>query len=141
MICLLGACNEAPTAGSAAADPGSERGTPVVVARIVRNTMDPIAVLAGNGHHLAVTGPIACTAGQRAELRVTVTQRTTGAVAEGRTSVTCTGSDQIWQVQLQKAGKEALEEGAATAVAVARTYDGGQVTDAHQWLVSMTLTP
>lgn len=87
VISLLSACNDAPTAESSPADQDSERGTPVVVAKVARNTIDPIAALAGNGHHLSVTGPIGCTAGQWAELRVTVTQRTTGAVAEGRTRV------------------------------------------------------
>jgi hypothetical protein len=48
------------------------------------NTIDPVAVGADHGQHILVTGPIACTAGERAQLRVTVTQRATGAIAEGR---------------------------------------------------------
>jgi hypothetical protein len=47
------------------------------------NTIDPVAIVADNGRHLIVTGPIECTHGERVELRVTVTQRETGAVAEG----------------------------------------------------------
>jgi hypothetical protein len=60
-------------------------------ARILVNTIDPVAIVAGAGRHLIVTGPIECTQGERAELRVTVNQRETGAVAEGYGFVTCTG--------------------------------------------------
>ena len=47
------------------------------------NTIDPVAVVAGAGRHLIVTGPIRCDQTERTYLRVTVTQRETGAVAEG----------------------------------------------------------
>jgi hypothetical protein len=69
-------------------------------ARIVGNTIDPDAIVTDNGRHLIVTGPISCTAGERAFLRVTVTQRSTGAVAEGRTRLTCTGegNPKQWEV-------------------------------------------
>jgi hypothetical protein len=36
-------------------------------------------------------------------------------------------------------GKATFEEGSATAVAVASTTSRGKVTDAHQWLVNITL--
>lgn len=139
-ILLITACSDAPTGTSAVPEPDVEIRTPVILGKIVRNTINPIAILTQHGHHLIVTGPISCTAGEWAELRVTVTQRVTGAVAEGRGRNTCTGGDQTWEVQLQKVGKEAFEEGAAIAVAFARTFDGGKFTDAHQWLVNMTLT-
>jgi hypothetical protein len=35
--------------------------------------------------------------------------------------------------------KERFEEGPATVVAAARTSDDGEITDAHQWLVDVTL--
>src|SRR2546429_428902 len=60
-------------------------------AKVVLNTIDPVATLAEKGRHITVTGPIAVTAGERTLLRVTVSQRTTGAVAEGRTIFTGTG--------------------------------------------------
>jgi len=52
--------------------------------------------------------------GERAAyLRVTVTQRTTGAVAEGRTLITCTGGVQQWEVHAATQGKNTFEEGPA----------------------------
>jgi hypothetical protein len=70
---------------------------------------------------------------------VTVTQRATGAVAEGHTRLTCTGNTQQWEVHASTRGQEIFEEGPATAVALARTSDREDITDAHQWLVDITL--
>jgi hypothetical protein len=112
---------------------------PAAFARIIVNTIDPVAIVTDTGQHIIVTGPIACTAGERAFLRVTVSQRATGAVAEGRTLITCTGNAQHWEVHASTQGNETFEEGPATAVAIARTTDRGETTDAHQWLVNITL--
>lgn len=114
---------------------------PVALARIMRNTIDPVAIVADGGRHLIVTGPIECTENQRAYVRVTVTQRLTGAVAEGRTVITCAGegNPQQWEVHAATQGKESFHEGPATAVGLARTTDRGDTTDAHQWLVPITL--
>jgi hypothetical protein len=92
-----------------------------------------------DGLHLIVTGPIACDASERVTVRVTVTQRDTGAVAEGRTLLRCTGQTQQWQVHASVQGENAFAPGAATAVAVGRTSAHGAVTDAHQWLVDIAL--
>ena len=86
-----------------------------------------------------VTGPLACTAGERVFVRVTVTQRATGAVAEGRTRLWCTGARQHWTVHAGSQGEETFQEAPAVAVAVARTTADGAITDAHQWLVELTL--
>ena len=137
-FCLLGSCGDSPPAAPARTRSALEPGAPL--AKIAKNTIDPVGVLAKNGVHLQVTGPIACTAGESVELRVTVTQRTTGAVGDGGARITCTGNDQIWRVQLQKTGRETFEPGAAVAVAFARTSFRGQVTDAHQWLVDMKIS-
>ena len=56
---------------------------PIAFAKIVNNTIDPLGNVTGNGRQIAVTGPIGCTPLETAYLRVTVTQRSTGAVAEG----------------------------------------------------------
>jgi hypothetical protein len=72
---------------------------PLASAGIALNTIDPVATVTDDGRHLIVTGPIACTEGEQASLRVTVTQRATGAVAGGRTRITCTGDTQPWEVQ------------------------------------------
>jgi len=112
---------------------------PRVLARIMSNTIDLVASVTDSGRQLLVTGPIECTVGERANLRVTVTQRETGAVAEGRTVVNCTGSLQQWEIRAATQGSEVFQEEPATAVAIARTFDRGDVTDAHQWLVAITL--
>jgi hypothetical protein len=112
---------------------------PIAFAGLSSNTIEPVAIVTDNGRHIIVTGPIACTEGERAYLRVTVTQRATGAEAEGRTRITCTGDTQQWEVHASTQGKETLQEGPATAVALARTSDRGDITDAHQWLVDISL--
>ena len=65
------------------------------VAKITLNTIDTVGLVTDRGRHVTVTGPIAVTAGERTELRVTVTQRSTGAVAEG--VIFFTGSGQTNQ--------------------------------------------
>jgi hypothetical protein len=89
---------------------------PTAFAKIATNTIDPLAIVTDNGLHIIVTGPIACTEGERAYLRVTVSQRATAAVAEGRTLITCTGNTQQWEVHASTQGNETFEEGPATAV-------------------------
>lgn len=101
------------------------------------NTIDPVAHITDSGRQIAVTGPIVCTAGEQVTLRVTVTQRTTGAVAQGRTHFLCTGQLQHWDVWVTNDDPALFEEGAATAVALAHTRAQGEPTDAHQWLVEV----
>ena len=113
--------------------------SPMAFARIMTNTIDPVATVTDNGHHLIVTGPIECSEGQKVYLRATVTQRTTGALAEGRTMIACTGVSQQWEVHAAPQANEVFTEGAATVVASARTTDRGATDDAHQWLVDVTL--
>jgi hypothetical protein len=108
-------------------------------ARILTNTIDSDAIVTHHGRHLVVTGPLQCTAGEQAFLRVTVTQRPTGAVAEGGTLISCTGDLQHWEVRAATQGKARFQEGAAIATAIATTHDQGNTTDAHQWLVAITL--
>ena len=45
-------------------------------AKVMGNTIDPVGIVAHNGRHVTVTGPLAFTTGERAQMRVTVTQRT-----------------------------------------------------------------
>lgn len=121
-LTLVGVCSTSPT-----------------FAGVALNTIDPVALATGNGRRILVTGPIACTRGERAALRVTVTQRATGAVAQGHTRLTCTGDVQQWEVRVASHGTALFWEGPATAVALARTRAHGEPTDAHQWLVDLTL--
>ena len=112
---------------------------PRALAKVVFNTIDTLATLTDRGRLVIATGPITCTRGERVFLRVTVTQRTTGAVAEGRSRVVCTGNNQQWEVHAATQGKADFDEGPALAVAIGRSADHGKITDAHQWLVEITL--
>ena len=112
---------------------------PWAFARIINNTIDPVVTVTDHGRLLIITGPISCTRGERAFLRVTVTQRAAGAIAEGRGRVVCTGNNRQWEVHAATQGKEVFGEGPALAVAIARSADHGEITEAHQWLVDVTL--
>src|SRR5438552_4153663 len=104
--------------------------TPLALAKLTFNTIDPVAIVSGNGLHVMLTGPIACTEGERVSLRVTVTQRETGALAEGAALFTCTGVIQQWKVLASIQGNETFQPGPATAVAIGRSSSGAKTTDA-----------
>ena len=108
-------------------------------AGVQTNTIDPAAEISEKGRHVRLTGPIACTVGERADIQVTLTQRATGAIAEGRTHFTCTGYLQQWEVRAEVRGREKFEPGAAAAVALGITSLHGRSGDSHQWLVQVTL--
>lgn len=112
---------------------------PTSHARLSANTIDPQATITENGRHLIVTGPIQGTEGERSYVRVTVTQRSTGAVAEGSAAFDLTGALERWEVQATTQGRAVFQPGPATIVALARTTSRGDTTDAHQWLVNVTL--
>jgi hypothetical protein len=113
---------------------------PGLFAKIITNTIDPVLALSADGRHVTVTGPITCSETQPLDLSVTVTQRTTGAIAQGHTRTFCNAEQRQWQVEAWARGNETFEEGAATVTAVALTSTGHTVDDAHQWLVDVTLT-
>ncbi len=112
---------------------------PSVFARITFNTIDPVATVSQGGSRIRVTGPIEVTAGELCQQRVTVTQRSTSAVAEGYTQFRGTGARQQWEVVVAVHGGEKFVPGPATAVGLARTTARGKATDAHQWLVEVNL--
>jgi hypothetical protein len=113
---------------------------PPIFAGVALNTIDPVAYRTESGRRVVVTGPIVCTAGEGVKLRVTVTQRSTGAVGQGHTRFTCTGALQQREVWVAHDKKAAFADGVATAVAFARTTAQGTPMDAHQWLVEVTVT-
>src|SRR5438270_532925 len=111
---------------------------PLAYAKVALNTIDPVATVSDNGRQIVLTGPIQTDVVERIYLRVTVTQRTTGAVAEGIAILRGTGELQQWEVRAKTRGKASFEAGPATAVAIGITGDRGHTTDAHQWLVNIT---
>src|SRR6266567_2050943 len=112
---------------------------PPAFARIILNTINPVAIVTDNGRHISVTGPLACSGSEPAYLRVTVTQRSTGAVAEGSALITCTTDIQQWAVYASTQGNATFQEGPAVAVALGHTTDRGNTDDANQWLVNIAL--
>jgi len=50
-----------------------------------------------------------------------------------------TGVEQQWTVRVTTITRQRFEAGAATAVGLARSSTGATATDAHQWLVNVTL--
>ena len=110
------------------------------LAAISQNTIDPVATLSRRDRHVLVTGPIACTAGEKLSIRLTVTQSATGARAEGRTRLWCTGALQRWTVRATARGAARFDEGLAQVCAEAITRDRGVVTDTSQWCASQGVT-
>ncbi len=113
--------------------------TRTVLAKIAFNTIDTVGIVTDKGRHVTVTGPIAVTEGERTELRVTVTQRSTGALAEGVLFFAGTGQTNQWEITAKAEGRATFQAGPATVVGLARSSVKGKATDAHQWLVNVTL--
>src|ERR1041385_3980644 len=96
---------------------------PLAFARILTNTIDAVAIVTDNNRRIRVPGPLACSVSEPAYIRVTVTQRSTGALAEGIALITCTTDVQRWTVHASTQGNATFQEGPAVAVALARTTD------------------
>ena len=101
--------------------------------RIISPNIDSPVWLSGAGRQLLVRGPITCLAGHEVRIRMTVTQRSTGAVAEGRWQRLCTGGSRHWTAKAVAEGSSAFAAGPAQACAVALARRGGKPTDALQW--------
>jgi hypothetical protein len=112
---------------------------PRVFGKVIANTIDTTAFVSRDGSQILVRGPITGTAGERCDLRATVTQRSTGAIAEGGVHLRLNGSNQTWVLEAEIVGDAAFVPGPATVVAAAVTSKRGDATDAHQWLVNVTL--
>lgn len=110
-----------------------------VLAKIALNTIDPIVILSSNNRQVLVTGPIACTQGEKLSLDVMLTQRTTGAISAGNLQMSCTGTNQTWAINTNTRGAATFEVGSAVAWALATTRDNGIITDANQWSRNVTV--
>ena len=113
---------------------------PLAFAKVTFNTIDPTATVGPAGRHIRVTGPITTDQTQWVGMRVTVTQRSTGAVAEGYTALQGSTTPKQWTVHAWAVGWKSFEPGPATVVALAQSRAHGEgPDDAHQWLVDVTL--
>ena len=113
---------------------------PLAYAKISINTVDPTATVGPYGRYIRVTGPIATDQKQPVILRVAVTQRSTGAVAEGYTALIANATQKQWTAHVFAVGWRSFEPGEATVVALAQSRVPHQgPDDAHQWLVNVQL--
>ena len=88
----------------------------------------------GPGGHVQIGGHAVCAEGAVADLRVTITQRGTGAVAEGRTRIACTGDETSWEIQGATVGRGAFSTtGPATACGLLEITGANDLRDAVQW--------
>jgi pimeloyl-ACP methyl ester carboxylesterase len=114
-------------------------GAEAASAFLTANTIDELATYKKHGRLVRVTGPIACTRGERVSIRVTVTQRATAARARGRWKGRCTGEVQQWQVAARRPPLVRFENGRGRFSAVARTRAGARVTDRRRWCERVTV--
>ena len=73
------------------------------------------------------------------QIHVTVTQRSTGAVAEGNWKGECTGAAQTWWTDAVTRGSTVFEPGEAQGVGFGVTLNRGKTTDRIQWLDEVSL--
>jgi hypothetical protein len=98
----------------------------------VKSGFAPTASL-GPGGHVQISGHAACTEGAVADLRVTITQRGSGAVVEGTTHIRCAGDEVPWDLQAETVGRGALGPGPATACGLLQVDGVKDPPDTVQW--------
>ena len=85
-------------------------GAEAASAFISANTIDEHATYKKHGTLVRVSGPIACTRGERVAIRVAVRQPATAARARSRWKGRCTGKVQHWQVRARARARDPLRE-------------------------------
>ena len=105
------------------------------------NTIDERAAYKAHGTLIRVTGPIACTRGERVSIAVVVRQPATAAQARDRWNSRCTGKVQRWEATARARGGTRFESGDARVCAVAKTRSGARVTDRRKWCERVKVAP
>jgi hypothetical protein len=100
---------------------------------------DHTGVLTVGGGAVRVSGPITCTAGDFVRIRATVSQTSTGAVAEGIWSKRCTGTALHWHITAIVTDAGHFAAGGADGVGLAIIRSHGIPVTAVQWLRGLTL--
>ena len=103
------------------------------------NTIDELVTSRKHGRLVRVTGPIACTRGERVAIRVVVTQPLTAARARSRWKGRCTGEVQHWQITARARRGTRFETRRGRVCAHAATRAGGHVTDTRKWCERATV--
>ena len=101
----------------------------------LKAAFDRKATMSATGRAIRVGGPLVCTGGEFVRVEIAVSQRTTGAVADGRWSGRCTGAaGQRWTIRVAKArpGPQ-FRLGRAQACGLAVSRQGARVEGAFQW--------
>ena len=97
------------------------------------------AVIRG-GQAIKLSGPVTCPAGDTITLRATISQRTSGAVAEGHWIKHCTATThRTWRTTATVIDGVGLTAGRAHAVGLAIVRHAGKPVDAFQWQRTITL--
>jgi hypothetical protein len=89
--------------------------------------------LAENGRKVVVTGHVNCTLGEDYEIQTAVTQRTTGAMAKGRTVGRCSGREQQFEAATWVYDQALFQPGKGQACAILITRSRNAITDVFQW--------
>ena len=101
---------------------------------------DP-ARLAAGGRALQVRGVVRCSACSGFTLGATVSQRGSGAIAQGGVRCTCHSAAEHWVLTARAREGTRFRPGAArVCVWVTARSQGGEAIDARQWCESVTLT-
>ena len=108
-------------------------GAETASAFLTANTIDGRATYEKNGRLVRVSGPIACTRGERISIRVTVRQPATAVRARSGWKRRCTGKVQHWQVTAHARRRTRFGNGVGRVCAVAHTRAGSRVTDTRRW--------
>jgi hypothetical protein len=98
----------------------------------IKSGFAPTASL-GAGGRVQIGGHAACANGTVAELRVTITQAGTGAVAEGTTRIACSGEESPWEIQAATNGRNGFTAGPVTACGLLEVDGEDDPPDAFQW--------
>jgi pimeloyl-ACP methyl ester carboxylesterase len=108
-------------------------GAEAASAYLASNTIDELATYKKGGRLVRVTGPIACTRGERIAIRVAVSQPATAARARSRWKSRCTGEVQHWQVEARARRGTRFGNGRGRVCAHATTRAGRRATDTRKW--------
>ena len=103
--------------------------------------IDDVATIVPSGRLVTISGHITCEGdAENVEVRIKISQESTGAEAEGRFNTRCTGDTQGWTIRAATRGGSAFEETregdpetTAEVHAFAKTRKKGSQTDSHDW--------
>lgn len=101
----------------------------------IPNATQEEVILNSTSNAMYVFGTVSCGAGEIVEVRVNVTQNSTGAVATGRTAAYCLGASfvQGWVALAEPHSGPTFEAGEVDVAVWARTQVDGETTDTITW--------